>query len=209
MIRAALAFRHAGYGTPVLVGREERIRATMQAAGLGAPEGLEITMRGSPTRNKALYRLPLPPPAAQGRALPRLPAHGEPGPQRLRRLHGGRGRRRCHGDGRDPQLLHHAGGDPPGARPQARPYRCSASRSCIAHGRTVLLADTTVHELPSARGARRHRHPGRRRWRASSAMSRAWRCSPSPISAIRRARAHGARARRGARARPAPGRFRI
>src|ERR1700756_3557 len=41
-IRAALLFRDSGYGTPVLVGREERIKTTMSAMGLSAPEGLEI-----------------------------------------------------------------------------------------------------------------------------------------------------------------------
>jgi len=41
-IRAALLFRESGFGTPVLVGREERIKATMAAMGLSAPEGLEI-----------------------------------------------------------------------------------------------------------------------------------------------------------------------
>jgi malate dehydrogenase (oxaloacetate-decarboxylating)(NADP+) len=41
-IRAALLYRDSGYGTPVLVGREERIKTTMSAMGLSAPEGLEI-----------------------------------------------------------------------------------------------------------------------------------------------------------------------
>src|SRR6202048_1727380 len=41
-IRAALEFAGHGYGTPVLVGREERIKATMAAMGLATPEGLEI-----------------------------------------------------------------------------------------------------------------------------------------------------------------------
>jgi malate dehydrogenase (oxaloacetate-decarboxylating)(NADP+) len=41
-IRAALLFRESGYGTPVLVGREERIQATMAAMGLAAPDLLEI-----------------------------------------------------------------------------------------------------------------------------------------------------------------------
>src|SRR5262249_59906089 len=41
-IRAALEFAGSGYGTPVLVGREERIKSTMTAMGLAAPEGLEI-----------------------------------------------------------------------------------------------------------------------------------------------------------------------
>ena len=41
-IRAALEFAGSGYGTPVLVGREERIKSTMGAMGLATPEGLEI-----------------------------------------------------------------------------------------------------------------------------------------------------------------------
>src|SRR5438309_435617 len=42
VIRAALVFHASGYGTPVLVGREERIRETMKQMGLVSPEGLEI-----------------------------------------------------------------------------------------------------------------------------------------------------------------------
>jgi malate dehydrogenase (oxaloacetate-decarboxylating)(NADP+) len=41
-IRAALQFFGSGYGTPVLIGREERINATMAAMGLGAADALEI-----------------------------------------------------------------------------------------------------------------------------------------------------------------------
>ena len=41
-IRAAIAFRSAGYGTPVLIGREARIRETIAAAGLAHVEELEI-----------------------------------------------------------------------------------------------------------------------------------------------------------------------
>src|SRR5690606_3526392 len=33
-IRAALAFHNAGLGTPILIGREERIRETMKALGV-------------------------------------------------------------------------------------------------------------------------------------------------------------------------------
>src|SRR5262249_13565876 len=42
VIRAALAFRNAGYGTPVLIGREDRIQQTMKTGGLGDIDGLEI-----------------------------------------------------------------------------------------------------------------------------------------------------------------------
>jgi malate dehydrogenase (oxaloacetate-decarboxylating)(NADP+) len=42
VIRAAIAFRNAGYGHPILIGREERIHETIRAAGLGEADGLEI-----------------------------------------------------------------------------------------------------------------------------------------------------------------------
>ena len=41
-VRAAVAFRNAGYGTPVLVGREDRVREKMAALGLGNVPGIEI-----------------------------------------------------------------------------------------------------------------------------------------------------------------------
>ena len=42
VVRAAAAFRNAGYGTPVLIGREDRVRATMAGLGLGELDGIEI-----------------------------------------------------------------------------------------------------------------------------------------------------------------------
>ncbi|MCA3328986.1 MAG: NADP-dependent malic enzyme [Roseomonas sp.] len=42
VIRAAIGFRNAGYGTPILVGREERIAAVANAIGIPLPEGIEI-----------------------------------------------------------------------------------------------------------------------------------------------------------------------
>jgi len=41
-VRAAVAFRNAGYGRPVLIGREDRVKATMAGLGLGMVEGIEI-----------------------------------------------------------------------------------------------------------------------------------------------------------------------
>src|SRR5271156_3010169 len=41
-VRAAVAYRNAGYGTPVLIGREDRVKATMASLGLGVLDGLEI-----------------------------------------------------------------------------------------------------------------------------------------------------------------------
>ena len=55
-IRAALAFRQAGYGTPILVGREEIVRETMAAIGVEAEaEAVEIHNARMSGRN-ALYR---------------------------------------------------------------------------------------------------------------------------------------------------------
>jgi malate dehydrogenase (oxaloacetate-decarboxylating)(NADP+) len=51
-IRAALLFAASGYGTPVLVGREERIQARMTATGLTAPQTLEIHNARLSTHNK-------------------------------------------------------------------------------------------------------------------------------------------------------------
>ncbi len=41
-VRAAVAFRNAGYGQPVLIGREDRVKATIASLGLGIIEGIEI-----------------------------------------------------------------------------------------------------------------------------------------------------------------------
>ena len=42
IVRAAVQFRNAGYGTPVLIGREDRVRATLASLGLGLGDGIEI-----------------------------------------------------------------------------------------------------------------------------------------------------------------------
>ncbi len=42
VVRAAVQFRNAGYGVPVLIGREDRVRATMAGLGLGDAAGIEI-----------------------------------------------------------------------------------------------------------------------------------------------------------------------
>ncbi|HEX2941317.1 MAG TPA: NADP-dependent malic enzyme [Rhodopila sp.] len=42
IVRAAVAFRNSGYGQPVLIGREDRVRATLGSLGLGDVEGIEI-----------------------------------------------------------------------------------------------------------------------------------------------------------------------
>ena len=42
VVRAAVAFRNAGYGRPILIGREDRVQATLDSLGLGMIEGIEI-----------------------------------------------------------------------------------------------------------------------------------------------------------------------
>ena len=51
-IRAALLYAESGYGGPVLIGREERIRETMAAIGLNAPAPLEIHNAALSHRNR-------------------------------------------------------------------------------------------------------------------------------------------------------------
>jgi malate dehydrogenase (oxaloacetate-decarboxylating)(NADP+) len=42
VVRAAVAYRNAGYGRPVLIGREDRVLNTLAGLGLGPTDGLEI-----------------------------------------------------------------------------------------------------------------------------------------------------------------------
>src|SRR5471030_2769841 len=42
VVRAAVAYRNAGYGKPVLIGREDRVLATLATLGLGKMDGIEI-----------------------------------------------------------------------------------------------------------------------------------------------------------------------
>ncbi|MGE5270242.1 MAG: NADP-dependent malic enzyme, partial [Thiohalocapsa sp.] len=51
-IRAALLYAESGYGAPILIGREERVRATMAAIGLSASDRLEIHNARLSTRNQ-------------------------------------------------------------------------------------------------------------------------------------------------------------
>jgi len=50
-IRAAMVFRDNGYGTPILIGREEQVRETMKGLGITNAGGLEIHNARLSTRN--------------------------------------------------------------------------------------------------------------------------------------------------------------
>ena len=149
VIRAAVAFHNAGYGTPILVGREERILAAMTAAGLGEPEGVEIINARLSQRNEhyaeALYR--------------RQQRSGALFRDCLRMVNQDRNVFAA-------SMV--AEGDADGmVTGVTRSFATSLEEirrvldpkpDCIlfglsiviARGRTVLLADTAVHELPSA-----------------------------------------------------------
>jgi malate dehydrogenase (oxaloacetate-decarboxylating)(NADP+) len=51
VIRAAMSFVNQGLGTAVLVGREDRVRATAETAGLDIPDSIEIHNAALSTRN--------------------------------------------------------------------------------------------------------------------------------------------------------------
>jgi malate dehydrogenase (oxaloacetate-decarboxylating)(NADP+) len=146
-IRAAVTFRNAGYGTPVLVGREEHVEATMRAIGL-EDETIEICNARTSDRNAAymdfLYT-------------------------RLRRK--GRLRRDCQrmvnqnrnvfaacmvafgeADAMVTGLTRSFGVafiDIMRALDPKPGHRIFGLSVIVTRGRTVFLADTTVHELPS------------------------------------------------------------
>jgi hypothetical protein len=46
-IRAAIVFRDNGYGTPILIGREEQVRETMKGSASPTPRDSRSTTRGS------------------------------------------------------------------------------------------------------------------------------------------------------------------
>ncbi len=52
VIRAAIAFRNAGYGTPILLAREERVNAVLAALGTRLPPGVEIHNARISTENR-------------------------------------------------------------------------------------------------------------------------------------------------------------
>ena len=50
-IRAAVMFRDNGYGTPILIGREEQVRETMKSLGINDSSGMEIHNARLSTKN--------------------------------------------------------------------------------------------------------------------------------------------------------------
>jgi malate dehydrogenase (oxaloacetate-decarboxylating)(NADP+) len=135
VIRAAIAFRNAGYGQPILIGREERIHTAMKAAGLGEIDGLEIHNARVSQHNKQytdfLY-------------------------QRLQRK--GSIYRDCQGERRDAQLRHHLRRGDARARRQSARARVRPLDLPVAHAHGVHRRHDGARVADSG-GAGGHRHP--------------------------------------------------
>ena len=149
-ISAAIAWRNQGLGTPVLIGREERITQTLQGMGLGALEGVEIHNARLSEHNRPyaefLYRRQ----QRTGllfRDCQRLVNQGRNVFGACMVAHG-------HADAMITGLTraYHSSLedvlrviDP---RPGSRVFGLTMM---LAKGRTVFIADTTVHELPDTK----------------------------------------------------------
>ena len=162
---------------PILIGREDRVLATLASLGLGKTEGIEIhnarLSGANPKYADFLYE------RLQRQRLPaaRLPAHGQSGPQRLRRLHGRD--RRCRRDGHRPDALHL------GLPGRYRAMPSIRSQAAFAFGLTLMVGLRGPHDL-SLPTRMMHFRPnaeqladivvGAAAAAATSGTSRAWRC---------------------------------
>ncbi|HEX6958079.1 MAG TPA: NADP-dependent malic enzyme [Ferrovibrio sp.] len=147
VIRAALAFRDAGYGTPVLIGRSERIEATMKAIGLKNLDGCEIH-NARLSEHNALYTDYL-----YKRHRRRGMLHRDC--QRLvnldRNVFGACMVAHGHADAMVTGVTRTYSVSYDGVRlaiDGARGQRVMGLSIIVAKGRTVFMADTTITELP-------------------------------------------------------------
>ncbi len=149
-ISAALAWRNGGLGTPILIGREERIAQTLQGMGIGRLDGVEIHNARLSEHNRPyaefLYR-------RQQRAgllfrdCQRLVNQGRNVFAACMVAHG-------HADAMITGLTrnYHAVLEDVLRVIDPRPgSRIFGMTMMLAKGRTVFIADTTVHELPDTK----------------------------------------------------------
>ena len=168
-IRAASAFRDSGYGTPMLIGREEQVRADhARASASPTPGGIEIHNARLSERNapyteflyRRLQRNGLLCTATASAWSTRAATCSAPAWWRTAtRTRMVTGLTRSYRDVLE-DVLRVIDAEP-GQR------RRSASIVVLRHGRTVFIADTASTRLPDARAAGRHRQPDGARWRAS------------------------------------------
>jgi malate dehydrogenase (oxaloacetate-decarboxylating)(NADP+) len=193
VIRAAYAFVRPGLGTAMLVGREERVHENMRRRRHRAwpRPSSRSTTRACRSATPSLCRVPLRAAAARGFCAATC--------QRL-----------VNQDRNYFAACMVALGDADAmVTGVTRNFSIALWRRCsrvidpspatasigvslvLARGRTVFIADTASPKC-RRRGTGRDRHRGGGRGAPARAMSRAWRCCPSPPSAIRRASARSA-----------------
>ncbi len=146
-IRAALAFRAGGYGEPVVIGREERVRETMARLGVPGTETLEIHNARLSEHNAAyterLYRR-LQRSGHLARDVQRMVNQDRNVFAACMVLHG-------HADAMVTGLTRSFGVNHEyitrvlGPKPGQRPMTCSV---VIDRARTLFIADTNINELP-------------------------------------------------------------
>jgi malate dehydrogenase (oxaloacetate-decarboxylating)(NADP+) len=86
VLRAAIQFRDGGYGTPVLVGREQRVRDKLKELAVDDPMAFEIHNSVNAAFGAARWSTVCTNGSSGAAILKRdCQAHGQPGPQRLRR----------------------------------------------------------------------------------------------------------------------------
>jgi malate dehydrogenase (oxaloacetate-decarboxylating)(NADP+) len=149
-ISAALAWRNGGLGTPILIGREDRVAQTLQGMGLGPLEGVEVHNARLSEHNgpyaEFLYRRQ----QRQGlllRDCQRLVNQGRNVFAACMVAHG-------HADAMVTGLTrtYHTSLEDVLRVVDPRPgSRIFGLTMMLARGRTVFIADTTVHELPDTR----------------------------------------------------------
>jgi malate dehydrogenase (oxaloacetate-decarboxylating)(NADP+) len=149
VIRAALAFRAAGYGTPVLVGRPERIAETIKSASLEEASSLEVTNSATSPHRQTYYDMLY-------RRLQRkgaLPRDVQRMANQDRNVFAACMVAAGHADALVTGVTRNFYGCLEDTLKviEVRPGQTLMALSIvIARGRTVLIADTQVHELPSA-----------------------------------------------------------
>ena len=102
-IRAAVAFFNAGYGRPVLIGREDRITEKMRTLGLSNGGAIEITNARLSEHREAYYELVYDRLKRQGSLMRDCQRMVNQGRNILRRVHGEDGACGCHGYRPDPR----------------------------------------------------------------------------------------------------------
>jgi malate dehydrogenase (oxaloacetate-decarboxylating)(NADP+) len=147
VIRAAIAYHNAGCGTPILVGREERIQETMRAAGIAVPQGLEVhnarLSRRNPHYVDLLYHR-LHRKGALLRDCQRM-VNQNRNVFAACMVAAGDADALVTGTTRNWSSCYDDLGRVLGPKPGARVFAITV---LLARGRTVFLADTHVHDLP-------------------------------------------------------------